>query len=218
VEVAEAGATVKVDDVVVGTSPLAGRVPLAAGPHFVIVEKEGFVSAQKEIKLLPNQLMQESLTIVPSPDFIRAYEGRTGAMRLGAWITTGLAVAGGGAALYLQTQAQAKYGSVDLPGTFAYHRNKLLEGVETEGSVDHRFEAASLGAQVQQLETFSYIGMGVGGASAALAAFFWIAGDDPGRYARFRQVELKKPEPKPQASLFVAPTDGGAYGAVSVGF
>lgn len=217
VEVMEAGATVKVDDVVVGTTPLPGRVPLSAGPHFVIVEKEGFVSAQKEIKLLPNQMAQETLTIVPSPDFIRAYEGRTGGMRLGAWITTGLVGAGAGAALFFQAQAQTKYGSVDLPGTFAYHRNKLLEGVETEGAVDHRFEAASLSGQVKQLETLSYIGMGVGGASAALAAFFWIAGDDPGRYARFRQVEMKKPEPK-KASLFVAPTDGGAYASLAVGF
>ncbi|HYV43453.1 MAG TPA: PEGA domain-containing protein [Myxococcaceae bacterium] len=216
VDVGEPGATVKVDDVVVGTSPIGGRFPVPAGPHFIIVEKTGFVTAQKEIKVLPNELAQHSVVLVPSPDFIRDYQARSGAMRMGAWIASGLGVAGLAAGGFFQVRASAIYGSADQPGTFAYERSKLLAGIEVEGDVDHRFLAQSLGDQVNRAELFSYIGFGAGVAAGLAAAYFWIAGEDPGRYDKFRQVDVKKPAPK--ASLFIAPTAGGAYASLGVQF
>ncbi|HVE86875.1 MAG TPA: PEGA domain-containing protein [Myxococcales bacterium] len=216
VEVAEPGATVKVDDVVVGTSPIGGRFPVAAGPHFVIVEKAGFITAQKEIKVLPNELAQHTVTLVPSPDFIRDYEGRAGAMRTGAWIASGVGVAALAAGVVFQVRAGALYGSADQPGTFAYERSKLLAGIEVEGDVDHRYLAQSLGAQIDRAELYSYVGFGAGAAAALGAAYFWIAGEDPGRYSRFHQVDVKKPAPK--ASLFLTPTDGGAFALVGAQF
>lgn len=206
-EVAEAGAVVKVDDSPVGTTPLSGRLTLPAGPHFVQVEKEGFVSFQKEVRVAPNQLSQESVLLVPSPDYIAQYEARAFQMRLGAWSTAALGLGGVVTGAFFQWQAVSRYGSADQAGTFAFHRALLLQGVEVEGEVDHRYLANQLREQIQRDTTVSYIALGGAAVAAAASAVFWLVGDPPGRYQKFQPVDAKA---KPRAAtLLLTPTQGG---------
>ena len=114
----EAGAVVKVDDQVKGTTPLQGQITLPAGPHALSVEKQGFVAFQKDVQIQPGQVADERATLVPSPDFIREYEARQKKLRLGAWISTGVAVAGVAGAIYLQADASKIYGTETTPNTF----------------------------------------------------------------------------------------------------
>ncbi|HET8539692.1 MAG TPA: PEGA domain-containing protein [Anaeromyxobacter sp.] len=205
----EPGAVVRVDDQVKGTTPLRGPIVLPAGPHALAVEKQGFVAFQKDVHVEAGKVVQEEAALMPSPDFVRAYEARQRKLRAGAWISTGVAVAGFAGAVALQASANELYGNESTPGTFLYDRQRLQAGVTTENGVDLRAEAASLQSDIQTRETWSYVSLGVGAAAAVAATYFWIAGDDPDRYAGFAE---------PTARLDVVPTPGGALAAVTVGF
>ena len=207
----EAGAVVKVDDQVKGTTPLQGRITLPAGPHALTVEKQGFVAYQKDVQIQPGAVTDERATLVPSPDFIRDYEARQRKLRLGAWISTGVAVAGLAGAVLLQADASRVYGTESTPGTFLFARRKLLDGVEVDPvtGVDYRAQANALGTTVSQRENASYVAAGVGAAAAVAATWLWIAGDDPDRYARYRTVATR---------LEVAPRPGGALASLTLAF
>jgi hypothetical protein len=201
----EAGAVVKVDDQVKGTTPLGAAISLPSGPHALAVEKEGFVAFQKEVQVLPGKLTEERAALTPSPDFIRAYESRQGKLRTGAWIATGLAVAGATAAVLLQANASKLYGNESSTGTFLYDRARLQAGISTEAGVDLRAQATQLQSEITQSQTLSWVAAGVAVAGAATATWLWIASDDPNRYARYR-VEVAG----------VAPLPGGLLASVAL--
>jgi hypothetical protein len=209
VAAAEAGAVVKVDDQVKGTTPLQGSITLPGGPHTLTVEKQGFVAFQKDVQIEPGKVREESVTLVPSPDFVKDYESRQKKMRLGAWISTGVAVAGVVGAVAMQMSANSLYGNESTPGTFLYDRAKLQNGVESGGGVNYRAEASKLKSDIQARQTMSYVFGGLGGVAAVAATYFWIAGEDPRRYARFADRT---------ARLEAAPLPGGAVAAITVGF
>jgi hypothetical protein len=208
-QVTEAGAVVRVDDQVRGTSPLPGQLALSAGPHALSVEKDGFVAWQRELRIEPGQVAEERVLLVPSPDFVQAFEARQRRLRLGAWISTGVAAAGVAGAVLLQADAARLYGSESTPGTFLYDRRRLQDGVAVEGGVDLRTQADSLKRSIEQRERLSWVAAGAGVAGAVAATWLWIAGEDPERYARFRGG---------QARLEVAPRPGGLAATLSVGF
>jgi hypothetical protein len=204
----EAGAVVKLDEQVKGTTPLQGAIPLPSGPHALSVEKDGFVAFQKEVQVLPGKMTEERAALAPSPDFIRAYESRQRKLRLGAWIGTGVAVAGATVAILLQADASRRYGNDSTPGTFLYDRRKLIDGVSSQGGVDLQAEASRLKSQISQAETLAWVAVGVGAAGAATATWLWVAGDEPGRYARYR-VEV---------AAGLTPRPGGLLASVVVGY
>jgi hypothetical protein len=205
VTAAEVGAVVKVDDQVKGTTPLRAAIVLPAGPHALSVEKQGFVAYQKDVHVEAGRVVEEPVTMVPSPDFVRAYESRQKKLRLGAWISTGVAVAGLATAVALQASANSLYGNETTPGTFLYARSKLQSGIETEGATNLRAEASRLKSDIETRQTMSYVAGGLGVSAAFAATYFWIAGDDPNRYARFARID-------------VAPLPGGAVASASLRF
>jgi hypothetical protein len=209
VSVAEVGAVVKVDDQAKGTTPLHAPIVLPAGPHQLVVEKKGFVAYQKDVQIDANKLSDERVTLVPSPDFVKEYEGRQKKMRLGAWISSGVAAAGIVAAVALQVSANSLYGNESTPGTFLYDRARLQEGTEVQNGVNLRDQAAKLKSDIETRQTWSYVAGGLGVAGAVAATYFWIAGDDPRRYQAFSE---------PSARLDVAPMPGGLVASASIRF
>jgi hypothetical protein len=203
VAVAESGAVVKIDDQIRGTTPLQGQISLPSGPHLLVVEKEGFVAFQKDVQIEPSKVVEERATLVPSPDFIDQYESRQRKLRIGAWSATGLAVVGLAVAVWGQVDANRIYGNESTPDTFLYARRQLLDGNES-----FRSQANSLKSSIEQRQLLSLVGAGVGGAAAVAAAYFWVVGDDPGKYSRYRTA----------ARLDVVPIGGGALASLSVGF
>jgi len=207
----EAGAVVKLDEQVKGTTPLGGQIAVPSGPHTLTVEKQGFVAFQKEIQIQPAKVTEERVALVPSPDFIKDYQSRQKKVRLGAWISTGVAAAGLVGAVLLQVDANRVYGTESTPGTFLYARRKLLDGTETDPvtGVDYRAQASSLKSKVSQRETFSYVSAGVAGAATVAATWLWIVGDDPARYDRYREGT---------AGLDVVALPDGALASLSIRF
>lgn len=208
VAVSEAGALVRVDDQARGTSPLPGPLELPSGPRSLVVEKQGFVAWQADVTVHPGRIAEERVDLVPSPDFIKSYESRARKMRIGAWTATGAAVAGAAVAVAYQLQASKIYGNSTTEGTFLYYKQKLVDGATPPPGVDFRAEAERLKNKMNTAENLSYAGMGLAVAGAGAAVWLWIAGDDPGRYARYRR----------SVSLDVTPSPGGAALALAGSF
>lgn len=205
----EAGAVVRVDEQVKGTTPLGGTLEIPAGPHTLSVEKEGFVLWQREVPIEAGQVTEVGATLVPSPDFIKAWERRHGRLRAGAWIATGVAVAAVAGAAWLQFDANRLYGNETSPGTFLFARRKLQDGITVEGSTNYRTLANGLQARIETDQTLALASAGVAVVSAGVATWLWIAGDDPGRYRRFGAAT---------ATAGLAPLPGGALASLSVTF
>lgn len=203
----ELGAVVKVDDQARGTTPLPGPLELPSGPRTISVEKKGFVSWQADVTIRPGRIAEEQVTLVPSPDFIRDYESRNGKMRLGAWVATGVAAAGAVAAVGFQLRANQLYGDPATSGTFLYYKQKLLDGATPPAGTDYRQQAQKLQSQVSTAQNLSYVGAGLMAVGAGAAVWLWVAGDDPGRYARYRGLTAS-----------IAPGAGAATLALSGSF
>ncbi len=200
----EAGAAVKVDDRLVGTTPLPGALSIAAGQHLLTVEKRGFVTFEKEIRVDANKTVEERAALSPSPDFIRDYEAGANRTRPLAWFSLGGAVAGGAVAGAFQYLAVKAYGAADQPGTFLYHRAFLLQGVEIDADANHRLEAIRLQTEISRNQLVMGVSAGIGAAALLAAGGLFLFGDDPGRYARFHGIEVS-----------LAPSAGGFGGSVT---
>ncbi|MGV3623815.1 MAG: PEGA domain-containing protein [Archangium sp.] len=198
----EDGAAVKVDDTQVGTTPLQARVPIAAGPHLLSVEKEGFTQVTKEVRVAADQVTDEYVRLVPSPDMAEAYESKATRTRAIAWVATGVAVAGVAAFVTGNVVANSTYGDPGSPNTFAYHRAQLNAGIEQTGDVNHRAEAGRLKSEIELMQTVSWIGVGAAAAGGIAATVLFIVGDPPGKYEAYRG--------KTGVVLKLSPTPGGA--------
>ena len=89
------------------TTPVKGRMTLTWGPHLLEVEKAGFVSYSEDLPVPNKQALAKNIALVPSNDFIDGYEGRAKKLRTAAWITTGLAVAGAGTAVFFNQKSSS---------------------------------------------------------------------------------------------------------------
>lgn len=195
----ELGASVKIDDTQVGTTPLQARLPIAAGPHLLTVEKEGFTQVRKEVRVSPDQVSDEFIKLVPSPDMAEAYEAKAQRFRVLAWVGVGLAAAGVGAFVAGNVAATGKYGDAGSPGTFAHYRAQLLDGNESD---ENRLQAGKLKAEIESMQTISWIGLGAAAAGAICATVLFVVGDPPGRYEAYRQRTGV-------ISMKLSPTPGG---------
>lgn len=198
----EVGAAVKIDDTQVGTTPLQARVPVAAGPHLLTIEKEGFSQVKKEVRVSPDQVSDEYIRMVPSPDMAESYEAKATRFRVLAWVSTGVAVAGVGAFVAGTVVANGTYGDAQTVNSFAWHRALLAQGIETDSTGDHRAEAGRLKSQIETMQTISWIGLGAAGAGAVAATVLFVVGDPPGRYEAYRQKTGV-------VSMSLTPTPGG---------
>lgn len=192
----EVGSTVKVDDSVVGVTPLEGRLTLAGGPHIVAVEKDGYVTWHKEVRVVTGGLVEERVHLVPSPDTIAAWESKQTKLRIGAISCTALAVIGAAAGIAFQAFAAREFGDAStindpMGSSFVWYRARLNDGIEVgPNGENYRTLAGSSKATISTYQTISWVGIGVGAASAAGAAALWVLSDDPGKYRAYREVKL----------------------------
>ena len=91
--VSEEGATVKIDGVIVGTSPMP-PFQLAGGFHTVSVEKAGFILATQDVEIQASRERAAQMTLLPSEDVSRAYKDHAMCWRRMAWVGVGTGGAG----------------------------------------------------------------------------------------------------------------------------
>lgn len=201
--VSEQGATVKVDGAVKGVTPIRGRMTLAWGPHLVEVEKQGFVSFSEDVSVPAKAPVEKTVTLIPSMDFINGYESSNSKLRLGAWISTIV-----GSAAVLAT------------GYFAYQVNSIGTDFDQKKTALAANEDPTLRAETEKLASdgnSAKLGVNISLVAALLggvgATFFWIAGDDPDRYERFREASIPG-----EIRVAFAPLSGGAMTSLTLEF
>ena len=198
----EQGALVRIDGQAVGTTPLAPR-PIAWGPHLMEVEKTGFIAVTEDFIVQSRGVIEKRATLISSGDFLRAYESSARRMRMGAWLSTAGAAAGLGAAAYFQSRVSAT-------------EEEFRSGQDRYDQTSAAWQSLSNLKDRQSAElTNARITGGLGLAFAIGAAFFWIAGEDPGRYANFRALAegpAASDLDAPRFSLTLLPA-GGLVGA-----
>jgi hypothetical protein len=188
----EDGSVVKVNGTQLGTTPMTQRLQVPGGPHVIRVEKDGFTAVQKQVKVKPDEVTEESIRLMPSPDFIDAYERKQWTLRIGAFAALGLTVAGFATFGIMQGQARDAYGTGSLgeTNTFLSARNALI-AEETDAN---RKKTEDLAAQIRTQLAVSYVAVGIGLASAVTATVLF-------RYQSYRG---------PRASAWLTPQGGGA--------
>ena len=196
--VAESGATVKIDGQIKGTTPVKGKMTLSWGPHLLEVEKAGFVSYSEDISVPNKQALAKNVALVPSNDFINGYESSARKMRTGAWIATGLAVAGGATAVIFNqlsssTETKFQNARTTYNSTLTQADYDAMKGLSNKGST-----------QV----ALARVGLAAGVVGIAAATFFWVAGDDPHRYEGFKDSG-EPPAKGASLSLDASPLAGG---------
>lgn len=205
----ESGAAVKVDDSQVGVTPLQARVQIAAGPHLLTVEKDGFTQVKKEVRVSADQTSDEFVRLVPSPDMAEAYESKARTTRTLAWVAVGVGVAGAAAFVSGTVMSNDRYGDPARPHTFQYYRALLQTGDEGPDGY-YRQRAQAIGNEVQTWQLVSYIGAGAAGVGAVTAAVLFIVGDPPGKYEAYRKSTGV-------VSMQVTPTVGAVNGVTLSG-
>jgi TolB-like protein len=217
----ENGAKVSIDGRLVGLTPFPMQ-KLGWGPHRVVVEKQGFIAWAKDVQVERNQATAETVALVPSPEFIDAYHSRNLGLRAGAIATTVVAVLAAGAAVGIQAgPVEDRYGKFKpFQDYFNSPSNNATAnpcGTMTASQCyDHATWLKNQGAQWQ----WGAIGAGIGAAvCAGLATYFWIAGDDPGKYDTYRGLNVTPATPaEPPKAAIVPLKGGGAMGSFSFSF
>ena len=198
----EEAAEVLVDDTLVGSIPLKGSIDLSRGVHRLTVRKDGFIAQTRSVRIEPKQTTIEEVELAPSGDYAKIYKDKYGKMRVGAWIATGVAVAGITTAIIMNASANSQYNDEFKPrqawlqgaaGTGPQTKppdiannptaSAAWDSCSTSGAAACKQAAEDAKSSVQ-VKQYVAIGAGVVGiASAGVATWLWLSGKDPNRYA-----------------------------------
>lgn len=168
----EEGATVRIDDVAVGTTPLRGA-SVPAGLRKLTVSKDGFIQFQKDVVIPPREDTSLEVALIPSKEFLEAYKARALTQSLLAWGALGAALlsAGGSA------------------GLFAWNEVEVQRLREEQGKQPG--EKITVGEAVQTAQLARDVGgFSLAGLSVALlgtSAFFFVVGEPIDRYDHLPQ-------------------------------
>ncbi|HVP60407.1 MAG TPA: PEGA domain-containing protein [Myxococcaceae bacterium] len=198
----EEAAEVLVDDTLVGSIPLKGSIDLSRGVHRLTVRKDGFIAQTRSVRIEPKQTTVEEVELAPSSDYAKVYKDKYGKMRVGAWIATGVAIAGITTAVVMNASASSQYNDEFKPrqawlqgavGTGPQTKPPEIANNPTASAAWDSCTATGAAACKQaaedakssvQVKQYVAIGAGViGVASAGVATWLWLSGKDPNRYA-----------------------------------
>jgi len=193
----EEGASIFVGESLKGVSPL-GVIDVPAGPHRVKVSKTGFVDWAREIEITPKQTETIEVTLIPSKEFVAEYEAKQGKLRIGAWISSALAVACGAAALGLFLYADQSYFPSNVDPK---QKDCKAQGVDCPQSLR---DAVKQNGKTYDSMIYATYGLEAAfGAAAVAALVLWLVGDDPDKYEDFRRA------PEASVRIGVTPARGG---------
>jgi TolB-like protein len=208
VTTAERGASVKIDGLIYGNTPLPGRIAVSWGPHLLEVEKTGFIAYSEDISVPDKQVLAKSVSLVPSTDYISSYESRAIKMRDGAWIASGATVVAIGLAVLFN---QLSSGS---ESTFQSERASYEAG----NSAVTLAQLSSLSQKGSNQVLVARIALGAAVVGAGFATWFWVWGDDPDKYRAFHDAPaLSAPAASTPASPAASPAAPAKRASLSLG-
>ncbi|OGQ77772.1 MAG: hypothetical protein A2289_18995 [Deltaproteobacteria bacterium RIFOXYA12_FULL_58_15] len=191
-------ATVKIDDRIVGVTPL-GTLEVGGGPRTVAVEKEGFIVYKSDLEIREKKTTTLNARLIPSAQYVSAYEDEARLWRNMAWLGFAVGAAGTVATVALAVSAGAKADEV----------NQDIEAfnAQVERPSAQRRDLGETQKAVATLDALTLVSAGVALAGFGTGTFFWTWGDDPDRYDHIRTDA--KVAPGPTVTLAPLPTAGG---------
>ena len=202
IEVEEEGASIYVDERLIGTTPMKKK-SLPGGFHELVIKKKGFVEWAGEVEICPGELSKMSIMLTPSQEYIKDYESRASTLHLLAWSTLGLSViaaASSGYFFYLadENSAIAQDANSKLESETLIEEERKLQRSRSQTAVD----------EGRTQYTLYWVLMGASVLSAASSSILFYVGDAPGKYDEFQQ-EVKV------ALSPVGPSDGPGFSMVA---
>jgi hypothetical protein len=175
-------------------------VKLPRGLHRLEVRKDGFITRTVQVRIEPEQVAVQDVTLVPSPDYAEAWKSRYGRLRTGAIIASGVTVGALAGAFLLHQHVSSTYdqqfrprqlflqaeagGSQSKPGTVT---SDPVASQVWDSCVGHLADCQAQAQdyqsslKLQQGITYGLVGLGI--VSAGTAAYLWLSGKDPNRYS-----------------------------------
>jgi hypothetical protein len=200
----------------------ASALPLAPGPHHLLVERGDFEPAERDFSIEPGHVTSLRILLEPTPEFRAHYVGRAQSQRTWGWISVvaGAALAAGGAALAAYDAKQRSEGDSTIRGINAMavrHSGELCDPAGDTGSATYQtlcaMPYANATTQVSDANSrdgIAWSGVGVGAAAVALGVVLLLT-DDPHKY------DGPAPPPENSAVLRAWPTAWMSWGAGGVG-
>ncbi|MEM6733064.1 MAG: PEGA domain-containing protein, partial [Myxococcota bacterium] len=203
IRVSESEAEVELDGKLIGVAPL-GKLELPGGPHRVRVSKKGFITWSRDIDIKKNTVEVIDAALVPSVEFIEAYDAHAQTYRTLSYITGGVGIAAlgfGGYSYFVYNADRADTFNDDVRDA------GCDRGGNAAPSVDCTSEFQSRRDSIEQLDTISVVSMVVGLVSLGAGIYFYATGPEPGVYDLYN-TKLSSP-----ASLSAGPTPDGGWSA-----
>ncbi|MGA3119647.1 MAG: PEGA domain-containing protein [Polyangiaceae bacterium] len=201
----------------------ASALPLAPGPHHLLVERGDFEPAERDFSIEPGHVTSLRILLEPTPEFRAHYVGRAQSQRTWGWISVvaGAALAAGGAALAAYDAKQRSEGDSTIRGINAMavrHSGELCDPAGDTGSATYQtlcaMPYANATTQVSDANSrdgIAWSGVGVGAAAVALGVVLLLTADDPHKY------DGPAPPPENSAVLRAWPTAWMSWRAGGVG-
>jgi len=187
---------------------------LAGGVHRLLIERGGFRSLERDVTVETGSTTTVPIALEPTPETRQIYVSHAVSQRTWSWIgiAGGLALAAGGVG-YLALNVGPKSDALAARDAKVAQRMNMVgvcDTMTTTGDADQCNkqvdDAQDHLNSVKARDVIGYIGIGIGGAAAALGVFWLVTGDDPHRYDR-------KPAGSGEMSRILMPTFGLARGS-----
>lgn len=154
-------------------------IALAAGPHVLKVERDGFYATTADVFVRPGRVSEEDVKLIPARETIEQYESSASLMRWGAYGTAVVAV---GAAV----ASGIFYGSASDDKSLVDSYSRALAIDRAAIGTPNEIQAASDSFQTNQALYLTFLGTAV--VSGGVSLFLWLTGDDPDRYDEFHTL------------------------------
>lgn len=173
IEVSEEGATIKVDDQVLGVSP-TGPIKVAGGLHTLAIEKQGFVLHRADVQVAEEQVSAHTARLIPSADYLEDYSRRAELWRAMSWVGIGVGAAAVVTAGVLwgvaTTEAQSLNADIAIFNEQIDRTSPAFDSLRTREQ------------QVAMMDGAGMILLATGAAAITTGVIIRYLGDDPDRY------------------------------------
>ena len=158
----------------------AGQViALAAGPHVLRVNRDGFYATTADVFVRPGRVSVEEVNLIPAKETVQDYESKANLMRWGAYGTAAVAVGAAVASGIFYGRATTNKGTVD----------QYAQALDVERGGAPAYDEALSARDSFSTNQGLYIGLlGTAVVSAGVSLYLFLSGDDPDRYEEFHGV------------------------------
>lgn len=185
VQCKEEGASIKINDAIVGVTPLAEALSLAQGMHTLEVSKSGFILFRRDVHVEKDKTLTVNVVLQPSQEYINNYRSMAQNWRIGAWSATGLGLvslaASGGLFALSVVESKALTADIKAYNDQSQRSDEDFSALNRRGHDIGIYEGVAL--------TTGLVGLLV----AVTGGLLFVFGPDVDRYSSTKDSEVAAP-------------------------